>query len=256
MRSSILFWTIAVFLTFGSAGYQRLTGPTYPLRGSLTLGDAVISYSMERSYSSSTDAPVFIEVPDTTFKGIVRWKYLGANGPWNELPMTYVAQTVRAEIPTQIPLTKLEYTVELLKDNSVASMIPPTGSIPIRFKGDVPLWVLIPHVIAMFFAMLFSTRAGLEIMAKEPSFRRLTHWTLGSLLIGGFLFGPLMTYYAFGEWWTGWPIGNDVTDSKTLVALVAWLFAAGMLRRPSQAKWCVLFAAVVMFSVFLIPHSV
>ncbi len=256
MRSPIILWTFAVLLTLSSAVYQRLTGPTYPLRGEVVLNGTSIPFTMERSYSSSQDAPVFVEVPDSGYAGLVRWRYLGSDDPWNEIPMTYVGGTVRADIPTQVPLTKLEYTVELFRDSTEIATIPAEGMIPIRFKGDVPLWVIIPHVIAMFIAMLFSTRAGLEIIAKEPAFTKLTYWTVGSLLVGGFIFGPLMTYYAFGEWWTGWPIGDDVTDSKTLVALLAWLPPLGLLRKPQYLKWAVLFAALVMFGVFLIPHSI
>jgi len=256
MKSSLMLWLLAIILTIASAVYQRLTGPTYPLRGEVTLDGTAISYRMERSYSSSEDAPVFVEVPDTTLTGVVRWKHLGSDEAWFEVPMTLVARTLRADIPTQLPLTKLEYSVELTKDSSASAMIPPSGSIPIRFKGDVPPWVLIPHVIAMFLAMLFSTRAGLEVFAKEPVYTKLTYWTVGALVVGGFVFGMMMTYFAFDMLWTGFPVGNDVTDNKTLVALVAWLVPLMSLKRPAYLRWAVVFAALVMFGVFLIPHSV
>ena len=256
MRSSILFWTIAVLLTIGSAVYQRLTGPTYPLRGSVTVGETILPFTMERSYSSSVDAPVFVEVPDSGYTGVVRWKPLGSEGSWNELPMQFVAQTLRADIPTQVPLTKLEYSVEIMKDSTASAVIPAEGSIPIRFKGDVPLWVLIPHVIAMFLSMLFSTRAGLEVLAKEPVFTKLTYWTLGTLFVGGFVFGPLMSYYAFDLLWTGWPQGQDITDNKTLIAMVFWLVPLALKKKPAYLKWTILLAAVVMFAVFMIPHSI
>ena len=40
----------------------------------------------------------------------------------------------------------------------------------IRFKGVVPSWILIPHVIVMFLAMLFSTLAGLAAFGKAKEF--------------------------------------------------------------------------------------
>jgi uncharacterized membrane protein len=222
----------------------------------VTLGGTEVSYAMERSYSATVDAPVFIEVPDTTYAGILRWKRLGSAGAWNEVPMVYVAQTIRAEMPRQVPLTKLEYSVEIIKDSTASAMIPETGSIPIRFKGDVPMWVLIPHVLAMFLSMLFSTRAGLEAFAKERAFKKLISWTLGTLFVGGFVFGPLMSYYAFDLFWTGWPQGQDVTDNKTLIALIGWMIAAVSMRKPAQTRWWVLCASLVMFAIFMIPHSI
>ena len=63
-----------------------------------------------------------------------------------------------------------------------------------------------------------------------------------------------MQKYAFGKFWTGFPLGFDLTDNKTLIALVVWLIALlGNLKkeRPSLA----LGAAIVMLVVYAIPHS-
>ena len=35
---TFLFWTIAVIITIAAAMYQRMTGPTYPLRATVTVG--------------------------------------------------------------------------------------------------------------------------------------------------------------------------------------------------------------------------
>ncbi len=43
------------------------------------------------------------------------------------------------------------------------------------------------------------------------------------LVLGGFLLGPIVQKYAFGAFWTGWPFGEDLTDNKTAVAVLAWL---------------------------------
>lgn len=255
MNRSIILWLIAALLTIASAVYQRLTGPTYPLRGTTKVAGREISYALERTASSVTGGPVYIHVPDSATAGVLRWRPLRSDLPWSTAPMVLVAGTRRAELPPHPPLTKLEYAIELTKDGATIS-VPAVGVVPIRFKGDVPSWVIIPHVLAMFIAMLLSTRAGLEALFTEPTLQRLTTWTLVHLLVGGFIFGPLMTHYAFNEWWTGWPVGPDVTDSKTLVAFVGWACAALLLKKPRLARWGVLFASVVMLVIFLIPHSI
>lgn len=125
----------------------------------------------------------------------------------------------------------------------------------IRFKGEVPLWLLIAHVVTIFGAMLLSTRTGLEFFSREPEVKGLTFWTIGFLIAGGFIFGPAVQWYAFGAWWTGWPLGTDLTDNKTAVALLAWVIAlAALYRSRKPARWS-LVAAVVTVIVFLIPHS-
>jgi hypothetical protein len=163
--------------------------------------------------------------------------------------------TLKAEMPLQPVAGKLMYRVEIQKGDQTVTL-PGPDPIVIRFRGDVPVLVLILHLIAMFGAMLFAARAGLEYFSKEPKLRKLTYWTIGFLFVGGFILGPLMQYYSFNAWWTGWPFGTDLTDNKTAIALVAWIVAAAALSRSKKpARWS-LGAAIIMFAVYLIPHSV
>jgi hypothetical protein len=107
----------------------------------------------------------------------------------------------------------------------------------------------------MFCAMLLSTRAGLEIFKKEPQFKKLTFWTLGFLIVGGMILGPLVQKFAFGEYWTGFPFGMDLTDNKTLIALIGWIIALIAVYKSKKPRYWVLGAAVLTLVIFLIPHS-
>ena len=77
----------------------------------------------------------------------------------------------------------------------------------------------------------------------------------GLAVIGGIALGVFVTHYSFGEWWTGIPVGNDITDSKTLIALVSWIAAAVAVGRSRLEKAWVVLAALVMLVIFAIPHS-
>jgi len=69
------------------------------------------------------------------------------------------------------------------------------------------------------------------------------------------IFGPLVQEYAFGDLWTGFPFGYDLTDNKTLIALIGWLAALwAMYKSPHPKRW-ILIAAAVTLVVFVIPHS-
>ena len=108
----------------------------------------------------------------------------------------------------------------------------------------------------MFVGMLLATRALLESFTPgggEPKAHVLGAMLL--LTVDGLLLGPLVQWYAFGAWWTGWPVGSDLTDTKTLVAVLAWLPAAVASLRRRPARLAVAVGWVVMMSVFLVPHS-
>lgn len=157
-------------------------------------------------------------------------------------------------LPHQPPAGKLIYKVVLVKDNDQITI--PAEPVVIRFKGDVPIFIIIPHVLLIFLAMLFSTRTGLEFFNKEPNYKKLTYWTFGLLILGGMIFGPIMQKYAFGEFWTGIPFGIDLTDNKTLIALIGWIIAVIALKRSAKPQRWIIFASILMFVVYLIPHSV
>ncbi len=75
------------------------------------------------------------------------------------------------------------------------------------------------------------------------------------LLLGGMILGPVVQKYAFGEFWTGFPYGTDLTDNKTLIAFIGWIIALIAVFRSQKPKWYILIAAIIMFIIFIIPHS-
>ncbi len=254
MKKTILFWIIAIVGTLVFAFYQRVTGPTYSLSGKINFDGKDISYKLERSQETVKNYLVEIETGDETISGILFWRKFNSGNDFTALPMTG-GKKLSAELPVQKRLEKLDYYIQLSKDDKTI-ILPKEKIVTIRFKDPVPIWVLIPHIFAMFFAMMLSTRTGLEFFNKEPKLDKLALWTIVILFIGGFPLGFAMNGLAFGEMWGGWPFGNDVTDNKTQIALIAWLTAFYFIKKNKNAKLAALLAAIILLAVYLIPHSV
>lgn len=159
-----------------------------------------------------------------------------------------------ASLPRQPSAGKVEYYVRLQAGDR-QYLLPPDRAAVLRFRGDVPDTFLLPHILLMFAAMLFSTRAGLAALAREEKIRRLVIWATGMTFIGGMIFGPIVQYYAFGSFWTGVPFGWDLTDNKTLIAMIGWAIAFATSRRSQPARGWILGASVLTLIIFLIPHS-
>lgn len=253
MRSKLL-WTLAVVLTLGTLVHQRMTGPTYPLRGHVTIGGETIKLRLIRSHGGSGDQPVRVVAPDTAVSGGVQWRRFPSGDPWDTLRLERRGDTLVTALPHQPPAGKLAYQLRLSRDGE--RVVFPAEPAITRFKGDISAAVIIPHLLCMFGGMLLLMRAGLGALQKEAGY---PGWArLGILLfgLGGFVFGPWMQHQAFGDWWTGIPFGWDMTDNKTLIAMVAWLFALWRLRGGRDARGSVIAATVITLAVFLIPHSV
>lgn len=252
-RQSIILWIVSLLITIGSAVFQRITGPTYPIHGSIRLEGKEIPYRLDRS-EGQRNATVSIPTGNPAVRGWLAWKRYKTDDPWMAVPMTYRESFLQGELPVQPPAGKILYRV-LLESGKEQKIVPDGDPVVMRFKGDVPGPALWPHILVMFLAMLFSTRAGLEFFSKEPRLKNLTFLTLGCLCIGGILLGAIVQKYAFGMYWTGWPMGDDLTDNKTALALLAWVAAAVALFRSRRPKYWVLAAAFILLAVYLIPHS-
>ncbi len=254
MKSSIWLWILALLLTLVSAHWQRISGPTYPLSGRTRLGPDPIEYVLQRTHAGPGDEVVRLGRPAGDAIGTLEWKPVGSLAAWTQVPMRRDGEALSASLPHQPPAGRLWYRVRLLRGGD-GVLIPPDRPAAIRFRGEVPAAVLVPHIILIFLAMLFSTRAGLEAFRRTPRLKSLAWWTVATMLVGGILLGIFVTHYAFGEWWTGFPMGNDITDSKTLLALVVWLAATAAIGRTRLDRVWVVFAALVTLTIFAIPHS-
>jgi hypothetical protein len=254
MRLSAWLWILAFLLTLITARWQRTTGPTYQLSGRAELGGAEIAYVLHRTHAGAGDHEVRIAGLPEDVAGTVEWKPRGSQADWTRVPMRREGDTLTAALPHQPPAGRLWYRVRLVRGPG-SLLIPPERPAAIRFRGDVPAAVLVPHIVLMFLAMLLSARAGLEAFRRVPRLRALAWWTVACTLVGGIVLGVFVTNHAFGEWWTGWPVGDDLTDTKTLIAFAFWLAAALVAARPRLGRVAVVVAALVMLVIFVIPHS-
>jgi hypothetical protein len=74
MRNRRWLWAVAVVVTLASAVFQRMTGPTYPVRGHVTLGSQDHSVRLTRTHGGPGDQPVRLVIPDSAVGGEVAWR--------------------------------------------------------------------------------------------------------------------------------------------------------------------------------------
>jgi hypothetical protein len=269
MKKFIL-WSLAFLITVSAAIYQRHTGPTYPKKLDISINDQLCKLRLVRSLALDERAEVKLNIPDTTVRAKIFFKRFRSDEEYQSAEFKYKVYPVHsfvmnkifkmtedkgffAEVPQQPAAGKIQYYLEITDSKGVQTHYK-EAPVVIRFKGGVPASILIPHILFMFAAMLFSTLAGLMSLIRHPLFKKYTLWTLILLIIGGMILGPLVQYYAFGDLWTGIPLGWDLTDNKTLIALIFWVLAVIMNRKQERPFYTAL-AALVLLLVYSIPHS-
>jgi len=261
-----LWWIFAVIFTIIMARYQKMTGPTYPISGKTTLNGKEIKYKLIRTAENDKDAEIAINVPDTNIKGSITYKRFKSNDSLTTVPLIRRNDTLYFMMPTQSAAGKMMYEITLSNSSEQVKLKAKNGEFAVmRFKGTVPLYILIPHILAMFLGLLFSTRTAIEALIGGARTYKLAIWTLVFLIIGGLFLGPMVQKYAFGAYWTGWPFADgisfnlfqmgDLTDNKTLVMVLAWVIAIFKLRKDPKNKLWPTLAAIMVLIVYLIPHS-
>lgn len=256
-RVSAALWVAAFAVTVMLAVFQRMTGPSYPLRGVLQTADSSeIRYRLPRSSQGRDSLVISVPRLPGTDAAVLEWRRYPTDEPYRHLPMHGTEDgSFRAEIPRQPAAGKVEYFVRLAGAGG-ERVLPAGEPVVARFRDPVPAGVLVPHIILIFGSMLVSTRALLEVVRRgEPAARGLVLVAMGLLIGGGLVLGPVVQKFAFGAYWTGWPLGTDLTDNKTLWAFLAWLPATVAALGGRRTRWAVVVGWVVMMGVFLIPHS-
>ncbi len=254
---SVALWVAAFAVTVTLAAFQRATGPSYPLRGKVAAPDgSEIRHRLPRSHGGAGGLEVALEAPTEISAGRLEWRRFPTGEPWRAVPLAVDDDgRLIAEIPHQPPAGKVEYRLALSAGGGEI-VVPAGDPVVARFRGAVPAWVLIPHILAMFSSMLVATRALFEALRPStPDPRPAVVVAMALLAIGGLFLGPVVQKFAFGEFWTGWPLGHDLTDNKTLLAALAWLPATVLAVRRSRTRTAVVVGWLVMMGIFMIPHS-
>ena len=267
----ILVWIFGIIFTLSAAIYQKVTGPTYPYKHDVTLNGKDYTLKLSRSGETTPEDVskpyiMALELNEPGINATISYRRFPTNDEFKTVPFVFKDGRYEAELPQQAAAGKLEYTAIVSDGNN-------TYEVPMqvmRFKDPVPLYWLIPHVLAMFLAMLFSNvtalmaifnvgdvgtlKKGVWANFNTKGFVNMTIMTSVFLAIGGLIFGPVVQKFAFGEFWTGVPFGWDLTDNKTLIAAIFWAIALFMNYKKPSRFWTIT-AAAVMLAIYAIPHS-
>ena len=250
----IILWSLALLITLVAIFYQNRTGPTHPKRIELRLAEnQEYFFKLPRSHGGESDCMVELEIPDTVITGELHFRRFPTDEDWQVTGLVRQKDKLVTFLPHQPPAGKLEYYI-LLKHEGQVFRVPYGEQVVIRFRGDVPAGIIIAHASLMFVSMLLSNLALLLALFNIRQYRLYGWITTVTLFIGGLVFGPLVQKYAFGQLWTGFPLGFDLTDNKTLIAFIFWLIAIlGNVKK--DRRYLTVLAGLVMLVIFSVPHS-
>ena len=207
---TILLWFLAVLISGFYVIYEN--DPYDPLVGKEAFSSGVtVEYEMIRSKVIGLDLTIAVDTAKNV-SGTVKYRRVSSTDDWAETPMEYRSVQIgghgsskeevmmlAASLPSLDKMAgKYAYLINL--DLNGESLIIDDGKgnpIVTRYRGSVPAWVLIPHIFFIMLSMIFGIRAAFEALRKNGNAVWLMWSTIITLLLCGFIFGPLMQLYAF-----------------------------------------------------------
>jgi hypothetical protein len=185
--------------------------------------------------------------------------------------------TYFGSIPAMKRGTLVEYHIQARAGDILKVRVPGEDgdeAFGFYFKGRASRPVLIAHVALMVLALfLFIICGYLAVRAIRDRKTRLQIPRLGFL--GGVVFfissiplGMIVGYQTYGRPWTGFPVGEDMTDNKSLAILLYFAAATflyrgsvfrrdpsrDLIRQASTLPYVYLVGAVLAVGLYLIPH--
>lgn len=242
-----IYWLVAIVITLVLSVYQRMTGPTHPIKVAVELNGDSYKIKLPRSGVQHDETVALKGLPSST-KAQMHYRRYPTTNDYTTVDFNWNDDELQAVLPTQPVGGKLQYYITVDGKDYLAD-----EPVQIRFRNDVPASILVPHILFMFAAMLFAIYTLLLVITRKE-YSKWLKITVGTLFVGGFILGPLVQHVAFGPWWTGFPFGTDLTDNKTLISFLFFAAALATLKWKYN-KWLVGLAVLLMIIIFSIPHS-
>jgi hypothetical protein len=171
---------------------------------------------------------------------------------------------------------KVDYYIEARAGADLITRVPArekAESFHLLFKGKPNRYILITHVVFIFVALFFFLLSGYLGYKSLKDRRSLLYIPrvafLGTIafFIASIPLGMVVAYQTYGKPWTGFPVGTDLTDNKSLGILLYWvvcgvLFRGSLFRRdPSRdlvsmgsMPYVYIVGAAITAVLFLLPH--
>ena len=242
-----VYWLLSIVITLVLSIYQRMTGPTHPKRVAVELDGESYKIKLPRSGVQHDEILTLKDVPSNT-NAQLHYRRYPTSDDYTTVNFVWKDGECQALLPVQPVAGKLQYYITVDGKDYLAD-----EPLVMRFRNDVPAYILVPHILLMFAAMLFAVYTFLLVITRK-TYRRWLKITVGTLFVGGFILGPLVQHVAFGPWWAGFPYGTDLTDNKTLLSFLFFV-AALVTMKWKYNKWVVGLAVLFMIVIFSIPHS-
>ena len=258
MNRKTIFCILAAVLTIAVSMYRLSMGHTAPKK--LTYTFNLCTYTAHLPLSGRSRGERVSLRPSYHGKEVCTsyLQYVDAQLHYRPYPSfenytTVDFDSAYAVLPAQPPATTLQYYLTIQGEDYYKD-----SPLIIRYEGDVSFWLYVPHILFLLLALFLGIQAGLYAFVDDTRFVQYVRVAAICLFIGGFALGIFVQKAAYGDYWTHYPIGYDLTCYTMLIALFSLVLAwrtQYLANRPVN-RWITVAAALIMCIMYCLPYYI
>lgn len=268
-------WVGAIALAIGILFLHKATKSGDAAHGTFELAGVSQTYQLPRDWEvaeggARIELRLEGEPPEIT--GAVLWHPFPSDDPYSATEFRETRKRVTTpgegtrswtELIARLPVLPagelMEYFVTLQSEGRDIRLPPGEETVTLQYRGFVRPEIAYPYLAGLVFMLVVGMRAGLSAIFEPASTRRYAWGAFFLLTVAGMILGILVQFYAVGEGWKGFPLGNDWGDNNKILATWGiWLAACLILGRSTRpvtklARFSVVVAVGVMAGLYPIP---
>jgi len=234
MKKNIILWLGAIIITFLSGYMRNVTGPDYPVSGTIGIEGKMVTFKFDKIYLGNDGYNVLIRSDVKEIKAFLLWKDIPANhltssppqnqsaAIWQRNVMTDSGFFINGKLPKHFPGEKVAYRVEL-NYGGKQYFLPEDKPATIMFLGNVNSSVMNIFYFVLFGGLLFAVRTGLETFNDKPRLGLYSIFTLIFFFLYTICLVPLKRTYELNAINHFVPPLNLITTYQSVSLFVLWI---------------------------------
>jgi hypothetical protein len=252
MFKKLLFLSISIALAILAVIFQRLSSPDKPRIENLIINGITYSFELPTVHEDDEEFLVEVHIPDSMISGNVYYRQFKVNENWKAVKMIRMNDNLVSVLPTQKPIIKLAYYLELQYNNKKFTVAKDNPA-KVRFQKKEPKILRYPYELLMFVSLIFTVFSAFLSIYFFNSFKKYFNFAFYTFL-GGTILGLIIYLFTMRHVIIQFAPYNDVTFYKILIAFAIYSFVFYK-NKKQPSKWYAIIASIGLIFYYFIPQS-
>jgi len=265
MKKNIILWLGAVIITFLAGYMHNVTGPDYPVSGTIGIQGKQVTFKFDKIYRGNDSYNVFIRTDLKDIKAFLLWKDVPTNSHirrsqknqfdsiWQKKLMIDSGFLIIGKLPHYNPEQKLAYRVEL-NYGGKQYFLPEDKPVTIMFLGKVNSSVMNIFYFVLFGGLLLAVRTGLEVFKDKPKVGMYTIFTLILFFLYTICVVPLKRTYELNALNHFVPPINSLISYQSISLLLLWIIGLSLIFNFKGNKIIPLVISSITLIIYIFVH--